>query len=127
MSGAISGATIAMLAIAGSTAAASIGLGIYEDVSKPSAPVAPTQAQTNEQTAQAAQASALAQAQALTQTPVCVGFGVSTPEQAHALSRVADGIIVGSAIVKEIERHAAKADLAERVSAFIRPLVKAVK
>ena len=67
MSGAISGATIAMLAIAGGTAAASIGLGIYEDVSKPSAPVAPTQAQTNEQTAQAAQASALAQAQALTQ------------------------------------------------------------
>jgi hypothetical protein len=48
-------------------AAAAVGEGIYADVSKPSTPVAPTQAQTNEQTAQAAQASALAQAQALTQ------------------------------------------------------------
>jgi hypothetical protein len=47
--------------------AAAVGEGIYADVSKPSTPTAPTQAQTNEQTAQAAQASALAQAQALTQ------------------------------------------------------------
>ena len=51
---------------AGIMAAATVGEGIYAAVSKPSAPVAPTQAQTNEQTAQAAQASALAQAQALT-------------------------------------------------------------
>jgi hypothetical protein len=52
---------------AGIMAAATVGEGIYEAVSKPSAPVAPTQAKTNEQTAQAGQASALAQAQALTQ------------------------------------------------------------
>jgi len=52
---------------AGIMAAATVGEGIYEAVSKPSAPVAPTQAQTNEQTARAGQASALAQAQALTQ------------------------------------------------------------
>jgi hypothetical protein len=52
--------------IAATTAAAAVGTTVYEAVSKPSAPKAPTQAQTNKQTAQAAQASALAQAQALT-------------------------------------------------------------
>lgn len=32
--------------------------------------------------------------------PVCVGFGVSTPEQAAAVARLADGVVVGSAVVK---------------------------
>ncbi|MGH7619042.1 MAG: tryptophan synthase subunit alpha, partial [Gemmatimonadaceae bacterium] len=32
--------------------------------------------------------------------PVCVGFGVSRPEQAAALARIADGVVVGSAIVR---------------------------
>ena len=32
--------------------------------------------------------------------PVCVGFGVSTPEQAAAVARIADGVVVGSAIVR---------------------------
>ena len=66
MAGSIS-ATTAMIVAASVTAAATTSEMIYSAVSKPSAPVAPTQAQTNEQTAQAAQASALAQSQALTQ------------------------------------------------------------
>lgn len=37
--------------------------------------------------------------------PVAVGFGISTPEQACGISRVADGVIVGSAIVKIVEEH----------------------
>ena len=37
---------------------------------------------------------------AATTLPVCVGFGISTPEQAKAIGRLADGIIVGSAIVQ---------------------------
>jgi tryptophan synthase alpha chain len=37
-----------------------------------------------------------------TDTPVAVGFGVSTPEDAAAVARVADGVIVGSAIVKRL-------------------------
>ncbi|MDO8136372.1 MAG: tryptophan synthase subunit alpha [Candidatus Brocadiales bacterium] len=41
----------------------------------------------------------------LTNKPVALGFGVSTPEQARAVGRVADGVIVGSAIMKEIERN----------------------
>lgn len=35
--------------------------------------------------------------------PVAVGFGISTPEEAAVLSRFADGVIVGSAIVKRVQ------------------------
>ena len=42
----------------------------------------------------------------ITETPVAVGFGVSTPEQAKLVGGIADGVIVGSAIMKEIERYA---------------------
>ena len=37
--------------------------------------------------------------------PCAVGFGISTPEQARTMSRAADGVIVGSAIVKLIAQH----------------------
>ena len=40
-----------------------------------------------------------------TQKPICVGFGVSTSEQANVVARLADGVIVGSAIVNAIEGH----------------------
>ena len=39
-----------------------------------------------------------------TQLPVAVGFGVKTPEQARAISRGADGVVVGSAIVEAIAK-----------------------
>lgn len=38
----------------------------------------------------------------LTTLPICVGFGISTPEQVRAVCRVADGVIVGSAVVRRI-------------------------
>ena len=41
--------------------------------------------------------------------PVCVGFGVSTPEQAAAVSRLADGVVVGSAVVKAAGESVASA------------------
>ncbi|MFN0127005.1 MAG: tryptophan synthase subunit alpha [Verrucomicrobiales bacterium] len=59
--------------------------------------------------------------------PVCVGFGISTPEQAAEVAQVADGVVVGSAIVKTIAAHSQSPDLAERVAAFVRPLVQATK
>jgi tryptophan synthase alpha chain len=37
-----------------------------------------------------------------TRRPIAVGFGVSTPEEASAVSKVSDGVIVGSAIVKRL-------------------------
>lgn len=40
-----------------------------------------------------------------TDTPVCVGFGISQPDQAKLLSSVADGIIVGSAFVRRINKQ----------------------
>jgi len=46
--------------------------------------------------------------------PVCVGFGVSTPEQAREIARYADGVVVGSALV---DRIAARSDLAGRLEA----------
>ena len=40
-----------------------------------------------------------------TSTPAAVGFGISTPEQAESISAYADGVIVGSAIVKMVEAN----------------------
>jgi tryptophan synthase alpha chain len=38
-----------------------------------------------------------------TKLPVCVGFGISSPEQAAAIARLADGVVVGSAVVRAAE------------------------
>ena len=45
----------------------------------------------------------IARLRSATDLPICVGFGVSTGEQARAVGRLADGIVVGSAIVKAAE------------------------
>jgi tryptophan synthase alpha chain len=58
----------------------------------------------------------------VTTKPVCVGFGVSTPEHAAAIGRVADGVAVGSAIVRTIEQHAGTAGLEKHVGDFIAAL-----
>jgi tryptophan synthase alpha chain len=58
----------------------------------------------------------------VTTKPVCVGFGVSTPEQVAAVGRLADGVIVGSAIVRAIEEHGATSALVEKVGDFIASL-----
>lgn len=65
--------------------------------------------------------------QAASPVPVCVGFGISTPEQARAVAGMADGVVVGSAIVKLIEQNGSSPGLAARVAAFVKPLVDAVK
>ena len=59
--------------------------------------------------------------------PVVVGFGISTPEQSAAVAQAADGVVVGSAIVRIIEKHSQEKDLAERVENFVRPLVEAAQ
>ncbi|MEW6376382.1 MAG: tryptophan synthase subunit alpha [Thermodesulfobacteriota bacterium] len=51
--------------------------------------------------------------------PVAVGFGISNPEQAKAVSRFADGVIVGSAIVKTIEKNLDNPNLIDRVGDFV--------
>jgi tryptophan synthase alpha chain len=39
-----------------------------------------------------------------TTLPICVGFGISTPEQARSVGKLADGVVVGSALVRAAER-----------------------
>ena len=46
-----------------------------------------------------------AQIKRVTDTPVYVGFGISTPQQAREIGKIADGVIVGSAFVKIVEKH----------------------
>lgn len=53
----------------------------------------------------------------LTKKPICVGFGVSTPEQAKMVAKISDGVIVGSAIVKLIEKRNFK-----KVTNFVKKL-----
>jgi len=55
-----------------------------------------------------------------TKVPIAVGFGVSRPEHVQAVWQEADGAVVGSALVREIEEHAANGNLAERVAEFTR-------
>lgn len=58
----------------------------------------------------------------VTTKPVCVGFGISTPEQVEAVGRLADGVIVGSAIVRLVEARAGSSAMVEDVGAFIAAL-----
>ena len=59
--------------------------------------------------------------------PIAVGFGISTPEQAAAVANVADGVIVGSHLVRLIEEHGGDRDLPERLEARVRELAGASK
>ncbi|MXP24872.1 tryptophan synthase subunit alpha [Altererythrobacter indicus] len=52
---------------------------------------------------------AVAALKAASDLPIAVGFGVRTPEQAAAIARVADGVVVGSALVKLVGEHGANA------------------
>ena len=56
----------------------------------------------------------------VTDLPLAVGFGINTPQQAREIGKIADGVIVGSAIVKIIEEHGENAagPLKEYVSAM---------
>ncbi len=63
-----------------------------------------------------------------TDKPIGVGFGVSTPEQANAVAQLADGVIVGSAIIDVIEEHIdTKAQLLSAVKTFAANLAAGVK
>ena len=64
---------------------------------------------------------------ALTAKPVAVGFGIGTPEQAAEAAAVADGVIVGSAIVDQVERLRGRVDLVEQVGVFVEGFVRALR
>jgi len=54
--------------------------------------------------------------------PVCVGFGVSSPDHASRIAVFADGVVVGSAVVERIERAASRDDAVASVSSFVAEL-----
>ncbi len=57
--------------------------------------------------------------------PVAIGFGISSPEQARDMSRKADGVIVGSAIVKLVAAHGKQAP--EAVGSFVREMIQGMR
>jgi tryptophan synthase alpha chain len=63
----------------------------------------------------------------ITKVPVAVGFGVATPEDAAKVAAIADGVIVGSAIVKQIAAYQQKPDMVKHVAAFVRSLKTAMR
>ena len=65
----------------------------------------------------------IARMRALTTLPLCVGFGIATPEHAQAVGRIADGVIVGSACVKAI---GAADDPAAEAERFARSFAEAL-
>lgn len=62
------------------------------------------------------------QIQGMTEVPVGVGFGITTAEEARAVGEFADGVVVGSALVKIIAEYAGSTELLPRVGAFIAEL-----
>ncbi len=64
----------------------------------------------------------LAKIKKLTFLPVCVGFGISNAQQAKAVSKISDGVIIGSAIVEKIKKNIGRCNLVERVASFVKTL-----
>ena len=62
---------------------------------------------------------------AASDTPCAIGFGISTPEQAEKMSKSADGVIVGSAIVKIVAKYGK--DAPEHVGEYVKSMVDAIK
>ncbi|MEE9433495.1 MAG: tryptophan synthase subunit alpha [Sphingorhabdus sp.] len=77
-----------------------------------------------QQAAQASIEEAVTRFKQTTNLPVAVGFGIRTPEQAADVARVADGVVVGSAIVELIARHGS--DAASPVREYVASLSNAI-
>lgn len=60
-----------------------------------------------------------------TKVPCAIGFGISTPEQAKKMADISDGTIVGSAIVKLIEKYGA--DAPEHVAEYVKSMKDAIR
>ncbi|MFL5263646.1 MAG: tryptophan synthase subunit alpha [Anaeromyxobacteraceae bacterium] len=72
-------------------------------------------------------AAQVADVRAASPVPVVVGFGVGTAEQAHEVAALADGVVVGSAIVSRLAGPGSRKERVERVRRFVRGLKRAMK
>ena len=68
--------------------------------------------------------SILSEVKAVTDVPAAIGFGINTPQQAANMARIADGVIVGSAIVKMIARYGEEA--APQIAAYVKEMKDAI-
>ena len=68
----------------------------------------------------------LAEIRQHTDLPIAVGFGISNREQAATVAKIADAVVIGSAIVELIGKIGDRADLADRVGEFVAPLASAI-
>ncbi len=59
--------------------------------------------------------------------PICVGFGVSTPEQAREIGGYADGVVVASAIIDRMERAATREEKLDVATRFVAELKAALR
>ena len=58
--------------------------------------------------------------------PVCIGFGISTEEQVREVAALGDGVVVGSALVKEIEMSNSIDEAERKLEAKVRALKKGI-
>ena len=63
----------------------------------------------------------------VTDLPIGVGFGISTPEQAAEVATMADAVVVGSAISLLVEAHAKSGDVPEAVGGLVGAMKQAMK
>jgi tryptophan synthase alpha chain len=63
----------------------------------------------------------------VTPTPVAVGFGISSPEQAAHVAQIADGVIVGSALVRRVGEATSRAEAVQSVGDFVGRLSRAIR
>ena len=62
-----------------------------------------------------------------TDLPVAIGFGIGTPDQAREAAKLADGVVVGSAIVNAFHQDSHNAEGRSRAAAYVGSMVRAVK
>lgn len=67
------------------------------------------------------------QLRALSPVPVAVGFGITTGDDARQVAGFADAVVVGSALVKVIQRYSGSTELLERVSGFVKDLRQGIE
>lgn len=62
----------------------------------------------------------------VTSLPLAVGFGISEPEHARQVAGIADGVVVGSALVRLIDENAGKPDFSDRIQFYARSLADGI-
>ena len=60
-----------------------------------------------------------------TDVPCAIGFGISTPEQAKKMADISDGAIVGSAIIRLLEKHGKEAP--DYIGEYVRSMKNAIR